>query len=134
MRALTPVDRAVATYCADWPTSTIDQSGVATVNAETLPEATPSELAFRYIDISSVTHGMIDWRSVPSLCFADAPSRARRVVRAGDTIICTVRPLLGSHAFVRSDEGRPTVCFTGFAVIRSDGGLDPNFLKAPSVC
>src|SRR5947207_356099 len=114
MRALTPVDRAVATYCDDWPKAMVDQSGVAKVNPETLGNATPSEFTFRYIDISSVSEGAIDWLAVPRLRFADAPSRARRVVRPGDTLICTVRPLLGSHAFADWSEQESTVCSTGF--------------------
>ena len=129
MRAVTPVERAVATYCADWPTAPIDRSGVARVNAETLSDSTPPEFRFRYIDISSVTKGTIDWSSVPCLRFADAPSRARRVLRAGDTMICTVRPLLMAHAFMGLSEEEVTVCSTGFAVVRSDDGLAPSFLR-----
>ncbi len=129
MRALTPTDRAVATYCAHWPTSQIDRSGIARVNAETLSNATSSEFTFRYIDISSVSNGTIDWSTVPSVRFADAPSRARRVLDVGDTMICTVRPLLMSHASLGLLEREPIVCSTGFAVISNDGGLHPDFLK-----
>lgn len=128
MTASTPIDRAVASYCTAWPTSPIDESGVAKVNAETLSNATPAEFRFRYIDISAVNNGAIDWSAVPRVLFADAPSRARRVVRAGDTMICTVRPLLMSHAFAGWPEEEPTVASTGFAVVRCDG-LCPNFLK-----
>ena len=129
MRALTPTERAVATYCADWSVSPLDRSGLARVNSETLNQGTSPECLFRYIDISSVNHGAIDWASVPRLRFADAPSRARRVVRSGDAMICTVRPLLGSHAFMESDAGEPTVCSTGFAVVRPDRDLHPHFLR-----
>ena len=129
MQALTPIHRAVATYCADWPKSLIDRSGIARVNSNTLSDATPPDFRFRYIDISSVTNGTIDWSSVPSLRFADAPSRARRVLRAGDTMLCTVRPLLMAHAFIGLSEEEPTVCSTGFAIVRSDGGLAPSFLR-----
>ena len=129
MRAETPTERVIATYCADWPTSRIDRRGLARVNSETLGAGTSPEFSFRYIDIGSVTGGTIDWRSVEHLRFADAPSRARRMVRAADTLICTVRPLLMSHAFLAPMDHLPTVCSTGFAVIRSDGGLQPHFLK-----
>lgn len=129
MRALTPVDRAVATYCGDWPKATLDQSGIAKVNPETLGNATPPEFTFRYIDITSVSEGAIDWLAVPRLRFADAPSRARRVVRPGDTMICTVRPLLRSHAFADWLEQEATVCSTGFAVVRCASGLVPSFIK-----
>src|SRR5690242_1829878 len=74
----TPVERAVATYCPDWQVVPADKPGICKVNPETLNGATPADLVFRYIDISSVTKGDIDWKSVQSLRFADAPSRARR--------------------------------------------------------
>lgn len=129
MGALTPVDRAVATYCDDWPTAPVAQSGIANVNPETLGNATPPDFTFRYIDISSVTQGAIDWLATPRLRFADAPSRARRVVRSGDTMICTVRPLLRSHAFADWVEQDPTVCSMGFAVVRCASELFPSFVK-----
>ena len=129
MRALTPIERAVATYCVAWERSKADQAGIAMVNPETLGNATPAEVAFRYIDISSVSHGTIDWSAVQNLRFADSPSRARRVVRHGDTMICTVRPLLGSHAHAAWMDDQPTVCSTGFAVVRCAGDLAPEFLR-----
>jgi len=94
MPALTPIERAVATYCPDWTKAKADQAGFARVNVETLGNATPPDFKFRYIDITSVNEGAIDWGSVARIRFADSPSRARRVVRQGDTMICTVRPLL----------------------------------------
>jgi type I restriction enzyme, S subunit len=129
MRALTPVDRAVAAYCDDWPRATVDQPEIARVNPETLAKATPPEFMFRYLDISSVSEGTVDWEAVLRLRFADAPSRARRVVRPGDTMISTVRPLLRSHTFADWPEQEPTVCSTGFAVVRCANGLVPRFLK-----
>jgi type I restriction enzyme S subunit len=129
MTALTPVERAAATYRADWHRARLDEPGVANVNPETLGNATPPEFVFRYIDITSVSQGVIDWSTVHALRFVDSPSRARRVVRGGDALVCTVRPLLGSHAFACWPEESPAVCSTGFAVVRSLGGLVPNFLK-----
>lgn len=129
MQALTPIERAVSKYCAEWSKSPIDRSGIAEVNPETLSNATQAEFRFQYIDISSVVEGSIDWSSVKTLRFADAPSRARRLLRNGDTMICTVRPLLMSHAFFGLSEGKPTVCSTGFAVIRSNQGLSSSFLR-----
>jgi type I restriction enzyme, S subunit len=129
MRAETPVGRAVATYRADWSISPIDRPGFARVNPETLSEDTSADFEFRYIDISTVTAGSINWDAVATLRFGEAPSRARRVVRDGDTMICTVRPLLMSHASLSAVGDVSTVCSTGFAVIRSDGCLQPGFLK-----
>jgi type I restriction enzyme S subunit len=44
----------------------------------------------RYIDISSV--GPHEIREVKSIAFADAPSRARRILRSGDTIVSRSGP------------------------------------------
>lgn len=129
MHAQTPVDRAVTTYCDEWPVAPIHGAGLADVNPETLNEATAPDFSFRYIDISSVNRGAIDWTSAPELRFADAPSRARRVVRSGDTMICTVRPLLGAHASISAQMDGTVVCSTGFAVVRPNRGLAPAFLR-----
>lgn len=129
MRTQTPLERAVATYCKEWPKVTVDQPGFAKLNPETLPNGTSTDFMFRYVDISSVNVGEIDWRAVDLMRFADSPSRARRVLRQGDTIICTVRPLLMSHGFVGTVNTVPTICSTGFAVIRCTDSLLPNFVK-----
>lgn len=134
MQHRTPVERAVATYCTDWEVVPADKPGICNVNPETLNGATAPDFAFRYIDISSVTNGIIDWESVQSLRFADAPSRARRVVRPGDVLLCTVRPLLGSHAAANWSEQEGFVCSTGFAVVRPCSQMNPNFLRHLPFC
>jgi len=129
MAALTPIERALATYRGDWERRELDTKGYARVNPEALADNTSPDYVFRYIDISSVDHGSIDWASVLNLRFGDSPSRARRVVRSGDLLIGTVRPLLGSHAFADWASEEPTICSTGFAIIRATGKLLPMFLK-----
>ncbi len=66
-----------------------------------------------YVDLSGTKWGNID--SVSTYAEMDAPSRAQRVLRQGDTIIGTVRPGNGSYALV-SDPG--LTGSTGFAVLR----------------
>jgi type I restriction enzyme, S subunit len=129
MLAVTPADRAIATYSDQWRTASIAEPRLAVVNPETLDDSTHRDFTFRYIDISSVSEEGIDWSAVPRLRFVDAPSRARRVVRPGDTMICTVRPLLQSHAFASWTEQEATVCSTGFAVVRCTKELVPIFVK-----
>jgi len=129
MAVITPIERAVGTYFAGWEKAKANQDGIAKVNPETLCKSTPGALVFRYIDIGSVNKGVVDWETVQTLRFADAPSRARRVVRPGDILISTVRPMLMSHAFADWDSQDTYVCSTGFAVIRSDGGINPRFLR-----
>lgn len=87
---------------------------VTDINSETIrPKDAPAEI--RYIDISSVSPGSID--AVTWMPFDDAPSRARRVVRHGDTIWSTVRPNRRSFALVLNP-AENTIASTGFAVLR----------------
>ncbi len=101
---------------ADWK---IEQmSAVADINPESLTSKTPADFRFRYIDISAVSRGVIDWGQVSEIEFSSAPSRARRIVRQNDILLCTVRPGLQSHAFADWDGDNPTICSTGFAIVR----------------
>ena len=79
-----------------------------------------------YVDIGSVDpmRGVI---AIEELVFEDAPSRARRIVRDGDTIISTVRTYLRAIAPVRN-MAKNTIVSTGFAVIRPLG-MAPAFLS-----
>ena len=103
---------------------------VADVNAEALVAGTVRSKSFRYIDLSAVNRGRIDWAKVSQTSFAEAPSRARRVTRAGDVLFGTVRPALESHGAVpMTAEVGEFVASTGFAVLRARPGLsDPRFL------
>ncbi|MDC8449918.1 MAG: restriction endonuclease subunit S [Nitrospira sp.] len=56
------------------------------------------------------------------LACAEAPSRARQLVRAGDVLVSTVRPNLNSVARVLSEFDGATVS-TGFCVLRPRTGL-----------
>jgi type I restriction enzyme S subunit len=71
----------------------------------------PAEI--NYVDLANTKWGRID--SVTAHAAADAPSRAQRVLRPGDTIIGTVRPGNGSYALI-SESG--LTGSTGFAVLR----------------
>ena len=85
---------------------------VADVNRETLGSSFQGEL--EYVDISAVTPGRI--AETTRYDFADAPSRARRVVRHGDIIWSCVRPNRRSHAVIWNPEPNLIVS-TGFAVL-----------------
>ncbi|MCB9006097.1 MAG: restriction endonuclease subunit S [Ardenticatenaceae bacterium] len=67
-----------------------------------------------YIDISSVTEGTLE--STTNYRFEEAPSRARRLVKHGDTIWSTVRPNRKSYLFIHSPK-KNLVISTGFAVL-----------------
>lgn len=80
-----------------------------------LPENTRPDTQIQYIDIGSVTYGN-GINQIQDFIFADSPSRARRIVKTGDTIISTVRTYLRAIAYI-SDKYNNHICSTGFAVL-----------------
>jgi type I restriction enzyme S subunit len=59
-------------------------------------ETRPSKI--NYVDLSNAKWGRIE--AVPTYAASNAPSRAQRVFRPGDTIVGTVRPGNGSYALI----------------------------------
>lgn len=109
------------------PDDCVQLRQVARINPESLGERTNYDFSFKYIDLSAVDHGRIDWSLVRTHVFRTAPSRARRVVREHDVLLCTVRPGLQGHGYItRSDDN--LVASTGFAVIRCGSDLDSRYL------
>ena len=105
---------------------------LSTVNDEALPETTDPGMEIDYVDIGNVDpiQGITD---VEKLVFADAPSRARRIVRRGDVIISTVRTYLRAIAKIGATDANLIVS-TGFAVIRPwqmDDGFVAYAVNAP---
>jgi type I restriction enzyme S subunit len=94
---------------------------VATINDESLTEATEPDYELQYIDIGNVdSYGTV--HDVVAYKFEDAPSRARRIVRHGDVIISTVRTYLQAIAPIENPPENLIVS-TGFAVIRPDRNI-----------
>lgn len=98
---------------------------LSTINDETLPETVAPDYELLYVDIGSVdaTEGI---QKKEPMIFETAPSRARRIVRDGDTIVSTVRTYLRAVAPIRNPEDNLIVS-TGFAVVRPKG-MDPHYL------
>lgn len=99
---------------------------MAEVNSESISEKEEQDLQIEYIDISSVDAGG-NIISTKEYLYGDAPSRARRIVKIGDTILSTVRTYLKAIAFI-NEISNNTVCSTGFAVIRPSEQMFPKFL------
>lgn len=97
----------------------------ADCNIRVLSENTDEDTEIRYIDISSVEYGR-GICDIQEFTFADAPSRARRIIRSGDTIISTVRTYLKAIAFI-TEEYKDFICSTGFAVFSPKSGIDSKF-------
>ena len=98
---------------------------LATINDEVLPETTDPDFEISYVDIGSIdsTDGITHRETY---VFANAPSRARRIVRQGDVIVSTVRTYLRAIAPIVYPEPNLIVS-TGFAVIRPRTGLTTRF-------
>ena len=97
---------------------------VASINDDTLSEREDPLRPIAYVDIGSID-STIGITEMEEMVFEDAPSRARRLVRDGDTIVATVRTYLRAIAPVASPPPEMVVS-TGFAVIRPRA-LDPGF-------
>ena len=98
-----------------------------TINEAVLPETTGPDFHFRYLEIGAVTAGEI-LEEPKKIKFADAPSRARRIVKSSDTIVSTVRTYLKAIWFAERLE-EPLICSTGFAVITPREGTVPRFVS-----
>lgn len=97
-----------------WRQATV--SDVADVNAWTLGKSDELDV-IEYIDISSVMRGEIT--STQTFNRGDEPSRARRRLRHGDTVLSTVRPDRGAY-FLSIDPRPNHIASTGFAVVSAN--------------
>jgi len=88
------------------------------------PSDRPNE-AFRYIDIGGIEHHRIV--EAKELLGREAPSRARQIVRTGDTVLSTVRTYLRKTALV-PDLLNGATASTGFCVLRPATGVEPGFV------
>lgn len=78
-----------------------------------------------YVDLANTKDNEI--AAVTEFAFDEAPSRARRVLRAGDTIVGTVRPGNRSFAFIYEPTNNLTAS-TGFAVLRPIAAENTEFV------
>ncbi len=88
------------------------------------PADRPDE-PIRYINIGGIDKQRIV--DIKELAGRDAPSRARQLVRTGDTVLSTVRTYLRKTALVppELDGG---IASTGFCVLRPSSGIEPGFI------
>lgn len=88
-------------------------SDLSTLNsASWTARRAPEEVA--YVDLAGVKANVFE--PPQRLAFADAPSRARRELRSGDTLVGTVRPGNRSFGYIAETEPGLTES-TGFAVL-----------------
>ncbi|MCK6619729.1 MAG: restriction endonuclease subunit S [Calditrichaceae bacterium] len=91
---------------------------IAEINAISLGVDTPDDFEFSYLEISNVDYyGIVSKDAIERICFEDAPSRARRRVRAHDVLVSSVRPNLQAIAHIDNDIDGELICSTGFNVV-----------------
>ena len=102
------------------------------VNQVTLPENTNPDYTFDYLDIGSVGTGRLTAKP-EKIRFGASPSRARRIVRSGDTIVSTVRTYLKAvwHA---ENVNADLIASTGFAVLTPKPGTSAKFVSYLCQC
>lgn len=102
---------------------------VCEINKHSLSENTDGNYSFKYIDLSMVNNGVIDYPKT-NLIFKNAPSRARRIFKKKDILMATVRPNLQGHCYINKDV-KNYVCSTGFAVISEKENISNNLYIYP---
>lgn len=107
-----------------WPKKTLGEvlQKTETVNPLQAPEA-----EFDYIDVSSISNRTFQIEETQRLKGKDAPSRARRLVKADDVLFATVRPTLQRIAVVPEHLDNQ-VCSTGYFVMRPKAGVYHRFV------
>lgn len=105
----------MSTLPIGWTETSIDSVCVPT--EQKIPE---TDLEFTYIDISSVDRVTKRISQPQRVLGKEAPSRARKLVKAGDTIVSMTRPNLNAVALV-GEEYSGQIASTGFEILRSTG-------------
>ncbi|MGL5900311.1 MAG: restriction endonuclease subunit S [Lactobacillaceae bacterium] len=100
-------------------------SDVACINNESVNKRNYKGIV-NYVDTSSVVNGIFEGYQCFSNIF-EAPSRARRLVSVGDTIISTVRPNMRHVGFISKQNDY--IYSTGFAIVSpKKDKIDPYYL------
>lgn len=107
-----------------WQTATL---GEILQKTETVDPFKSPDVEFEYIDVSSVSNQTYRIEETQRLKGRDAPSRARRLIRAGDVLFATVRPTLRRIAIVPDDFDNQ-ICSTGYFVLRPKPAVGHRFV------
>lgn len=74
---------------------------------------------YKYIDLTSVDRELHYITETQEINKNNAPSRAQQIVKAGDILFATTRPLLKRYCLIDSEyDGQ--ICSTGFCVLRAN--------------
>ena len=108
----------------NWETKTIEE--VCIINPSSINDGFEHD-EMKYLNISSTGEGYIKEYQYHDI--DDAPSRAKRTISSGDTVISTVRPGRKQHVYMSNPDDNLVVS-TGFVVLRPKNKeqLDNRFL------
>jgi type I restriction enzyme S subunit len=114
----------VSEFPQGWARATI---GEVTQTVPTVNPRADLECEFTYVDISSIDNTAQAIAAPKVLHGSKAPSRARQLLRSGDTVFSTVRTYLRNIGYVDATlDG--AVGSTGFAVLRPVPGISSRYL------
>ncbi len=103
----------------NWLPATVGDACLPT--SQTDP-ARSGSTTFRYVDIAGIDRDAKAISRADELPCTEAPSRARKAIRAGDVLVSTVRPNLNAVALV-PEQLDGEIASTGFAVLRANPDL-----------
>ncbi|MDD2177760.1 restriction endonuclease subunit S [Acidovorax sp. D2M1] len=84
---------------------------------------------FTYIDVGAIDNSLGKIGSnIQILGASDAPSRARKIVKAGTVIYSTVRPYLLNIAIIEKEYDPEPIASTAFAILHPFGSLNARFI------
>jgi type I restriction enzyme S subunit len=109
-----------------WPTRSLGELVLPIEQRD--PRQKPAE-EFSYVDIAGVDNQAKIIVATKRIAGADAPSRARKVIREGDILVSTVRPNLNAVAVVPAELDNQ-ICSTGFSVLRPSNKLLSRYIFA----
>ncbi len=101
-------------------------SDLAYIDKKSLGKKTPEDFEFRYISLSDVNVGVIS-QKLEKHKLSTSPSRARRVLQAGDVLMSTVRPNLKGFAKV-SEAYEDCIASTGFSILSSKKQVSGDYI------
>ncbi|MDP4075656.1 hypothetical protein, partial [Acidovorax sp. A1169] len=107
---------------AEWTVAQLSE-----ISADAAQYVPTAEETFTYIDIGSIDREAKSISAPQVLRGKDAPSRARKKLIKGDTLVSMTRPNLNAVALVPPElDGQ--IASTGFDVLRPLNGIDPRWL------
>lgn len=117
---MSQIDELLAKHCPEG----VEFRSLAEITSKSvsIKWVSAADASFKYIDLSSVDRITRQIGDTVSVTAADAPSRARQIVRTGDVIFATTRPTQMRWAVI-PEEYDGQIASTGYCVLRPDNDV-----------